>query len=105
MVAGKHFLKCINFKERDKEDYIPKYESYYKYIGILRVIDNDYIWDVERFNDLISDDDSFIDGCDESFSDLINEYFIENLGNVDMNIEDIYSFWYTHKDKKFYDSK
>jgi hypothetical protein len=103
VVAGKYFSKCINFNERDKEDYTPKYEVYYKYIGILRVIDNDYYIGVERFNDLISDDDSFIDGCDESFSDLVEEYFIENLGNADENIENIYSFWYTHKDKMFHD--
>lgn len=90
IAAGRWHSRCINFDERDRDDYEPKHETYKEYSGILKVLDGGIYWGVEPFKDLY---DCFIEDCADFLDDLCTEYFIENLGSEETATEAAYEFW------------
>lgn len=99
VIAGKYKSECINFNERDRDDYEPKSRVYREYAGVLKVYDGGIYWAVEPFEDLY---DCFIEDCADFLAALNEEYFIENLGNVEDATSKAYEFWYNVKDKRIY---
>lgn len=92
IVAGKWHLERTNEWEC---------REYKEYSGILKVVDKGYYWGLEIIGDLRSEY-GFIDGCDECLDELLEEYFIEYIGNTYENVEVAYDFWHEYGDKKIY---
>ena len=76
-----------------------KHREYKEYSGVLKVVYGGYYWGLEVVGDLRYEY-GFIEGCDESLDELVNEYFIEKIGSVQENIGVAYDFWSKYGDKK-----